>query len=68
MQSSANWWMVLGSVPLKDAKDWKSQQLDVKAEDHIKAMPAALNILFQLNANKPVKGSIYLSGIGFMVR
>jgi hypothetical protein len=68
MQSSANWWMVLGDVPLKDVKEWKTQQIDVKLQDHFKAMPAALNIMFLLKSNKPVKGSIYFDHIGFMVR
>ena len=68
MQSSANWWMHLGSIPLKPGMDWKSYQFDVKQEDHIKAMPAAGNIIFVLQANKPVKGSIYFDKIGFMVR
>jgi hypothetical protein len=60
--------MALGSIPLKDAKEWKTYQLDVTAEEHIKAMPAAINILFILSANKPVEGSIYFDRIGFMVR
>jgi Glycosyl hydrolases family 39 len=68
MQSSANWWMPLGDISLKDATQWKSRQLDVKLPDYIKAMPAASNIIFLLKANKPVKGSIYFDRIGFMVR
>ncbi len=68
MQSSANWWMHLGSIPLKPGMDWKSHQFEVKLEDHIKAMPAAHNILFVLQAKKPVKGSAYFDKIGFMVR
>ncbi len=68
MQSTANWWMQLGDMALGDAGQWRTYQVAVTREDHIKAMPAALNILFILKANKPVKGSIYLDRIGFMVR
>jgi hypothetical protein len=68
MQSSANWWMPLGYVPLNDTKQWKTNQLDIKLQDHIKAMPAALNVMFILNASKPAKGSIYFDHVGFMVR
>jgi len=68
MQSSANWWMVLGDIPLKDAKQWKTSQVDVKREDHIKAMPAAGSLHFLLKASKPATGSVYLDRIGFMVR
>jgi alpha-L-arabinofuranosidase len=68
MQSSANWWMQLGDVPLRDAGQWKTHELETKLEEHIKAMPAALNILFILKANKPVRGSVYFDRVGLMVR
>jgi hypothetical protein len=68
MQSPANWWMQLGTIPLKDAGEWKSHQLDVTNEDHIKAMPSAMNILFVLRTSRPAKGSVYLDRIGFTVR
>jgi alpha-L-arabinofuranosidase len=68
MQSPANWWMHIGDVPLKNAGQWQTHQLDVTAEDYIKAMPSAMNIFFILNASKPAKGSIYFDRIGFMVR
>jgi hypothetical protein len=68
MQSSANWWMKLGTVSLSEAKQWRTYQFDVKDPDYIKAMPSALNIIFVLQATKPVKGSIYFDHVGFMVR
>ena len=68
MQSTANWWMRIGYIPLADAKQWKTYQLEMKDEEYFKAMPAALNIIFVLQANKPVKGSIYFDRIGLMVR
>jgi hypothetical protein len=68
MQSPANWWMPLATIPLADAKEWKTQQVDVKSPEHIKAMPSALNVMLILTANKPVKGSVYFDHVGFMVR
>ena len=68
MQSSANWWMPLGDIPLKDAQQWQTHQVEVKLDSEIKAMPAALNVSFLLKANKSVKGSIYLDHVGFLVR
>jgi hypothetical protein len=68
MQSPANWWMRIGYMPLSDAKQWKTYQLEVKDEEYFKALPSALNIIFVLQANKPVKGSIYFDRIGLMVR
>lgn len=68
MQSSANWWMVLGNIPLKDAREWKTHQFGIERENQIKAMPAAHNLIFLLNTSKPVKGSIYFDRVGFLVR
>ncbi len=68
MQSPANWWMTLGTVPLKDAAQWRTCQFDVTKQDYINAMPSALNVIFVLQANKPVKGSLYFDHIGFLVR
>jgi hypothetical protein len=42
--------------------------MDVKTANYIKAMPAAINIIFVLQSTKPVKGSLYFDRIGFMVR
>ena len=68
MQSPANWWMNLGSIALKDAKQWKTHRLDVTNQDYITAMRSAMNIIFILQADRPVKGSICFDCIGFMVR
>jgi alpha-L-arabinofuranosidase len=68
MQSSANWWMQLEDIPLKNIKQWKTCQVDVKLDAHIKAMPAAINVWFVLKADKPVKGSIYFDRVGLMLR
>jgi alpha-L-arabinofuranosidase len=68
MQSPANWWMKLSSVPLKDVKEWKTYRFDVKAQEYFRAMPSAFNLIFILEADKPVKGSLYFDRVGFMVR
>jgi hypothetical protein len=68
MQSPANWWMKIGSIPLQEAKDWKTYQLAVTNEDYFKALPSAMNIIFVLQSKTPAKGSIYFDRIGFLVR
>jgi hypothetical protein len=68
MQSPANWWMKIGTIPFKGAKEWKSYQLEVKKEEYFKALPTAGNLHFVLQTTKPAKGSVYLDRIGFMVR
>ena len=68
MQSPAEWWMVLGDVPLKDAQAWQTHQMPITLEKYLKAMPSTTNVWFVLKSNKPVKGSIYFDKIGFLVR
>jgi len=68
MQGSANWWMKIGTIPLRDAKEWKNYQLDVKNEEYFKALPTAGNLHFVLQTSKPATGSVYFDKIGFMVR
>jgi hypothetical protein len=68
MQSPANYWMVFGSVPLRDATKWQTYQVDATNEKHHQALPASYNLWFVLSSSKPVKGSIYFDKIGFMVR
>jgi hypothetical protein len=69
MQSPANWWMKIGTIPLQGATEWKSYQLPVTNEEYFKALPSAGNVHFVLQTAKPpTKGSIYLDRIGFMVR
>jgi len=68
MQSPANWWMKIGTIPLRDLKDWKTYQLDVTNEDYFKALLTASNVHFVMQSSKPATGSIYFDHIGFMVR
>jgi hypothetical protein len=68
MQGPANWWMPLGQIRLRDAGSWKTRTVDVKLEEHIKAMPSVGNIIFILNAQRPAKGSIFFDRVGLMVR
>ena len=68
MQGPANWWMPIGTVPFKGNGAWKTHAVDVKLEDHIKAMPSVGTINFILNASKPVKGSIFFDHVGLMMR
>lgn len=46
----------------------KNGQVEVKLDEHLKAIPAALNIWIILKANRPAKGSIYLDHVRFLVR
>jgi hypothetical protein len=68
MQSPANWWMVLGSVPLKDLQKWKSHQVLITNPKHIEAIGASYNVWFVLSASKPVRGTVFFDRVGLMVR
>ena len=68
MQSPANYWMVLGHIPLKDIGQWKTHQVVTTDAKLISAMPATYNIWFVLNSGAPVTGTVFLDKIGLMVR
>jgi len=68
MQGPANWWMKIGTIPLRDAKEWQSHQLDITNEEYFKALPSEGSLRFVFEGNKPAKGSVYFDKIGFMVR
>jgi len=68
MQSPADYWMVLGSIPLDGTTDWKRIQFDVTRESYIKAMAASYNIWFVLDGDEGAHGTICLDRIGLMVR
>ncbi len=68
MQSPANWWMVLGRVPLAGQEKWASHSVALTNEKFIGPIASSYNIWFVLQSRTPVKGSVYLDRIGFMVR
>lgn len=68
MQSPANWWMVLGTVPLAGNTDWKRHQVTFTRQDYVDAIASGYNVWFVLNTNKPVTGTVLLDRIGLMVR
>ncbi len=68
MQSPANWWMVLGTVPLAGNQDWKRHEVTFTREDYINAISSSYNIWFVLNTDKPLSGTILLDRIGLLVR
>jgi hypothetical protein len=68
IQSPANWWMVLGTVPLAGNADWKRHQVTFTRQDYVDAIASGYNIWFVLNTDKPLAGTILLDRIGLMVR
>ena len=68
MQSPANFWMVIGRVPLHGASDWTRRELAITQENHLQAIGSAYNLWFILASNRPVQGSIFIDRIGFLVR
>ncbi len=69
MQSTGDYWMLLGSVPLKDSNGkWSTYTFPVTQPGHIRAMPFAFNVYLALRANKPATGTVYIDKAGLMVR
>jgi hypothetical protein len=68
MQSPADYWMVLGRVPLSEVKDWTTHQVVTTRQSYIDAMGSAYNVWFVLDSAKPVRGTLMLDKVGLMVR
>ncbi len=68
MQSPNNYWIALGNAPLAGHSDWKTETVPITNKDQIQFMPTTFNLLLVLNTSKPVKGTIYLDRVGFLVR
>ncbi len=68
MQSPADYWMVLGTVPLAGNTDWKHHEVTFTRQSYIDAMGSAYNIWFVLNTSKPISGTVLIDRIGLMVR
>jgi hypothetical protein len=68
MQSPANYWMVIGDVPLTGHQDWKHHELITETPAHFAAMPYAYNVWFVLEAKSRLRGAVYLDQVGLMVR
>jgi hypothetical protein len=68
MQSPADFWMVVGTVPLAGNTDWKHHEVTFSRPSHLDAVGSAYNIWFVLNTGKPVSGTVLIDRIGLMVR
>jgi hypothetical protein len=68
LQGNKNWWMWLGTAPLKDIKEWKTVTFPLDKPEHVKAVDSAGSFWIILSADKPVYGSIYIDRAGFLVR
>ncbi|MEK7766732.1 MAG: hypothetical protein AAB368_10880, partial [bacterium] len=69
MQSSDNWWMVLGSVPLaKITEAWSTFSLPVKEPRHLAAVGNAFNLRIAVYSANPLAGALLLDRAGLLVR
>ncbi|CAI8349739.1 MAG: Intracellular exo-alpha-(1-_5)-L-arabinofuranosidase 1 [Opitutia bacterium UBA7350] len=69
LQSDANHWIPIGSVPLNAIKgEWKTFAFTLKDPDLLNAMAKLYALRFQIQANAPVTGEIYLDDLGFIFR
>ena len=61
--------MPIGSIPLNAIiGKWKTFAFTVKDPDRLDAMGKLYSIRFQIQANAPLTGDIYLDDLGFIFR
>lgn len=69
LQSDANHWMPIGSIPLRAINGaWQSFAFTVKEPDLLDAMSKLYAVRFQIQADAPITGDIYLDDLGFIFR
>ncbi|MBN1514942.1 hypothetical protein JXA32_00080 [Candidatus Sumerlaeota bacterium] len=68
MQSTQNWWMVLGEIPLAECREWKTHTFLTDNPEYIKAMEDALNVWIVLHAEATVEGALYIDDAALMIR
>ena len=69
LQSDANHWMPIGSIPLSDIiGKWKPFTLKVTDPDLQDAMAKLYGLRFQIQSEAPIHGDIYLDDLGFIFR
>ena len=69
LQSDANHWIPIGSIPLSAIMgEWKTFAFTVKEPALLDAMAKLYAVRFQIQANAPVTGDIYLDDLGFIFR
>ena len=69
LQSDANHWMPIGSVPRNAIKgEWKTFAFTAQEPDLLDAMAKLHAIRFQIQADVPITGDIYPDDLGFIFR
>ena len=69
LQSDANHWMPIGSIPLRAITgQWRQFAFTVKEHELLDAMSKLYAVRFQLQAEAPVNGDLYLDDLGFIFR
>ena len=68
MQSTANYWMNIGDIPLPKPGAWHTVSVTTKDEKLCAAMSEAYNVILNLYSVSPVHGSLCLDKAGLMVR
>ena len=69
LQSNANHWIPIGSIPLSSILGkWKKFAFSVSKTELIDAMAQLYAVRFQIQADTPITGEIYLDDLGFIFR
>lgn len=69
LQSDANHWMPIGSVPLSKIRGkWEHFAFRFTDPDLLDAMGKLYSVRFQIQSESPITGDIYLDDLGFIFR
>jgi len=69
LQSEANHWIKIGSIPLSKLTDsWETIEVPISDHMHYGSMKWIYSIRLQLGATKPVSGEIFINDAGVILR
>jgi arylsulfatase A-like enzyme len=69
LQSEADHWMILGSIPLEKMRgEWNHYSFEIADPTRLKAMARLYAVRFQIQSEAPVSGEIYFDNLGFLMR
>ena len=69
LQSEANHWMPIGSIPLSELKgEWNDFEFRIQNPQHLEAVKKLYAIRIKIRAKQPVTGEFYLDDLGFILK
>jgi len=69
MQSTGAYWIPCGQISLNESRgEWRTLKCEIPDKAFLSVMDKAFSVRFIMTTKTPVKGSIYIDNVGFILR